>query len=192
VQEIATTRIPLFAGSITGTPSGTTYLRGDGAWATVSAVDPDGYTYIVKSVQQDVTNAGLTDDTEFSFATAAGARYMVSMDLAVSGSDTTGDFTMAFAVAAGTQRGKGTVQNLTAAAAVQNIIMTAAAAASTTAIVTGAPTANLDDVVFVRVGYAFSCTNATTFRFRFGNSAASPGRISRVWGGSVMRYKLLN
>jgi hypothetical protein len=34
VQEIATTRIPLFAGAITGTPSGTTYLRGDGAWAT--------------------------------------------------------------------------------------------------------------------------------------------------------------
>jgi hypothetical protein len=84
------------------------------------------------------------------------------------------------------------VQNLTAAAAVANVIVTAAGTAATTAIVTGAPTANLDDVVFVRVGYAFSCTNATTFRFRFGNSAASSGRISRVWGGSIMRYKVLN
>jgi hypothetical protein len=36
VQEIATSRIPLFASAITGTPSGSTYLRGDGTWATVS------------------------------------------------------------------------------------------------------------------------------------------------------------
>ena len=34
VQEIATTKIPLFTSAITGTASGTTFLRGDGAWAT--------------------------------------------------------------------------------------------------------------------------------------------------------------
>jgi hypothetical protein len=36
VQEIATNRIPLFSSAITGTPSVSTYLRGDGSWATVS------------------------------------------------------------------------------------------------------------------------------------------------------------
>jgi hypothetical protein len=36
VQEIATNRIPLFSSAITGTPSATTFLRGDGTWATVS------------------------------------------------------------------------------------------------------------------------------------------------------------
>ena len=36
VQEISTTRIPLFATAITGSPSATTYLRGDGTWATLS------------------------------------------------------------------------------------------------------------------------------------------------------------
>jgi len=36
VQEIATNRIPLFASAITGTPSASTYLRGDGSWAAVS------------------------------------------------------------------------------------------------------------------------------------------------------------
>lgn len=34
VQEISTARIPLFASAITGTPSGTTFLRGDGTWDT--------------------------------------------------------------------------------------------------------------------------------------------------------------
>ncbi len=34
--DIATNRIPLFASAITGTPSNTTYLRGDGSWATPS------------------------------------------------------------------------------------------------------------------------------------------------------------
>lgn len=36
VQEIATSRIPLFASAITGTPSATTYLRGDGTWTAPS------------------------------------------------------------------------------------------------------------------------------------------------------------
>jgi hypothetical protein len=36
LTEIATSRIPLFASAITGTPSASTYLRGDGSWATVS------------------------------------------------------------------------------------------------------------------------------------------------------------
>lgn len=34
VQEIATNRIPLFGSALTGTPSATTFLRGDGSWQT--------------------------------------------------------------------------------------------------------------------------------------------------------------
>jgi hypothetical protein len=36
VQEVSTGRIPLFASTIGGTPSITTFLRGDGTWAVVS------------------------------------------------------------------------------------------------------------------------------------------------------------
>jgi hypothetical protein len=88
-------------------------------------------------------------------------------------------------------KGKGTCQNLTGAAAVQNIIITAAAAQNATAIVTGAPSADLDDLVFVRMGFAFTPSNTTTFRYRFGNSSASSGRTSRIKKGSIMRYKSL-
>jgi len=36
VQEISTTRIPLFGSAITGTPDNTNFLRGDGSWQTIS------------------------------------------------------------------------------------------------------------------------------------------------------------
>ena len=36
MQEVATNRIPLFGSAITGTPSSTTFLRGDGSWQTPS------------------------------------------------------------------------------------------------------------------------------------------------------------
>jgi hypothetical protein len=161
--------------------------------ATISAgADPAGYTTIVKSANQDVTNLGVTADSEFTFAVVAGGHYAIDMDVYVSGNNTTGDFTMDFQVSAGTMTGKGTCQNLTAAAAVQNIIVTAAAAANTTAIITGAPSASLDDLVAVNVHYAFTASANGTLTFRFGNAAAAAGRTSRVWKGSVMRWKRLD
>lgn len=153
--------------------------------------DPNGYTVIIAAANQDVTNAGLTAHSNFAFAVVAGGDYLVQMDLVVSGNNTTGDFTMDLSLSAGTQKGRGTVQGLTAAEAVNNIIMTAAGVANTTAIVTGTP-ADLDTLIAVRVNYAFSCTSNATMTFRFGNAAAAAGRTSRVWKGSILRWKSLN
>jgi len=147
-----------------------------------------GYTYIIKPTSQDVTNAGLTNDANFSFTVAANNRYMVTMELAIAGNNTTGDFTMDFNLSAGTMKGRGNVQNLTAAEAIQNVIITAAGTANTTAIVTGTP-ADLDTLIAIRIQYAFLCTSAGTLNFRFGNAAAAAGRTSRVYKGSVMGYK---
>ena len=158
----------------------------------VTGSAPDGYTYIIKSVNQDVTNAGVTNDTEFSFSVVAAGQYMVEMEVAISGNNTTGDYAFDFQVSAGTMKGKGTAQNLTAASAIQNIIVTAAGAANTTAVVCGVVTADLDDVIAMRIIYSFTASANATFRYRFGNSAAAAGRTSRTWKGSVLKYKTLD
>ena len=158
----------------------------------VTGSAPDGYTYIIKSVNQDVTNASVTDDTEFSFSVVAAGQYMVEMEVAISGNNTTGDYAFQFQVSAGTMKGKGTAQNLTAASAIQNIIVTAAGAANTTNVVCGVVTADLDDVIAMRIIYSFTASADATFRYRFGNSAAAAGRTSRTWKGSVLKYKTLD
>lgn len=158
----------------------------------VTGAAPDGYTYIIKSINQDVTNAGVTNDNDFSFSVVAAGQYMVEMEVALSGNNTTGDYTFDFQVSAGTMKGKGTVQNLTAAAAIQNILVTAAGAANTTAVVCGVSTADLDDVIAMRIIYSFTASSNATFRYRFGNATAGAGRTSRTWKGSVLKYKTLD
>lgn len=158
----------------------------------VSGAAPDGYTYIIKSINQDVTNAGVTNDNDFSFSVVAAGQYMVEMEVALSGNNTTGDYTFDFQVSAGAMKGKGTVQNLTAAAAIQNILVTAAGAANTTAVVCGVSTADLDDVIAMRIIYSFTASSNATFRYRFGNATAGANRTSRTWKGSVLKYKTLD
>ncbi len=179
------------------------YLQTNGSgtlsWAAAGGgSSPDGYTYIVKPSigglpYEQFTNAGLTNDSNFFFTVSPNNYYMVRMELAIAGNNTTGDFTMDFNVSTGTMKGRGNVQNLTAAEAIQNVIITAAGTASTTAIVTGTP-ADLDTPIAIRIQFAFFYTSGAsgTFRFRFGNAAAAAGRTSRVYAGSVMAYKALN
>lgn len=159
---------------------------------TVTGTSQDGYTYIIKPSNQDVTNAGVTNDTDFTFSVLAAGQYMVEMEVAMSGNNTTGDYTFDFQVSTGTMKGKGTAQNLTAAAAVQNIIVTSAGAANTTAVACGISTADLDDVIAVRIIFAFTASANATFTYRFGNASAGTGRTSRTWKGSVMKYKTLD
>jgi hypothetical protein len=152
----------------------------------------DGYTTIVKSASQDVTNAGLTIDTELQFNVIAGGHYMVDMDISLSANNTTGDYIFDFEVSSGTMTGKGTCQTLTSTGAISNIIVTAAAATSTTDISTGSATATLDDILTARVLFSFTATANSTFRYKFGNNTPGAGRTSRTWKGSVMRYKSLD
>lgn len=177
--------------SATGTPSSTTFLRGDNTWS--APTDPAGWTTIVKSANQDVTNSSsLTNDTDLTFSVVAGGHYMVMCDLVVSGSNTTADYQCGFVVSAGTMVGKGTHQGISATAAVQNLVVNAATSAGTTNIVVGAATANINDLVYVRMAFAFTASSDATFSYRFANAVATAGAISRTWKGSIMRYKRLD
>lgn len=59
VQEVSINRIPLFSSSITGTPSASTYLRGDGSWATVTtSASPGGVDKSIQFNQAGVFSGG--------------------------------------------------------------------------------------------------------------------------------------
>lgn len=179
--------------SATGTPSSTTFLRGDNTWATPTAADPSEWTTIVKSANQDVTNSStLVDDTDLQFSVVAGGHYMIDMDLTLSGNNTTADYQFGFRVSAGTQTGKGSTQGLSNGAAIQNLLVTAATAAGTSAVINGVPTANLDDLVAVRIFYSFTASANATFSYRFANAVATAAAISRTWKGSILKYKRID
>lgn len=168
--------------------SGVTITTGD----TIVFVNSDGYNVIVKSANQDVTNASFTDDTELQFTTEAGATYMVSCDLTISANDATGDYTGRFDVAAGTMSGVGRYDGVNLAGSINQSVMTSAAAANATAFVAGGTIANILQPIGIRLIYSFTCSDATTFKYVFGNQSASGGRTSRTWKGSIMKYKKLS
>jgi hypothetical protein len=181
----------------TNSLSATTYFSGSTLlsnviYTAITGTTVDGFTYIVKTADQDVTNAGVTNDSELFFSVAAGGQYMVQVELVSAGNNTTADYTCQFAVDAGTIRGKGTQQSLTTAGAIANVLVTAAAAANTTSVPAGILLANLDDLIYTTIQFAFTATNTTTFRFKFGNATPTIGATSRTKKGTILKYKRIN
>jgi len=178
--------------SATGTPSATTFLRGDNTWDTPASTDPAGWTVIVKTSNQDVTNnATLVDDTDLQFSVVAGGHYMIKCNLTVSGFSMSADYKFGFIVASGTMTGKGHSQSISTAGAIQNLIVSANGV-STAALAVGASAAGLDDLTAVSVAFSFTPSANATFKFQFANNTATPGAASRTWKGSILKYKRLD
>jgi hypothetical protein len=85
VQEIATNRIPLFASTITGTPSGTTFLRGDGSWVTpagsgdmtLAGVETVTGAKTFNNATLKLRNAGNTQSSTLATAATASRTYTI-------------------------------------------------------------------------------------------------------------------
>jgi hypothetical protein len=180
-------------GFVPKAPNDTTrFLRGDATWNVPTFTDPSGWTTIVKSANQDVTNnATLQDDTDLQFSVVAGGHYMVSMNLTTSANNSTGDLKWSFNVSSGNMKGHGTIQSIGSTSAVQNVIVTANSTNVTTAIAIGAES-DLDFLVHSQISYSFTASANATFKFQFANNAAGAGRTSRTWKGSILKYKTLD
>jgi hypothetical protein len=181
--------------SATGTPSATTFLRGDNTWATPTSADPAGWTTIVKSANQDVTNnATPQDDTELQFSVVAGGHYMVEMNICYSGNNATGDYLWRFAVSAGTMKARGIAIIFSTAVAptLQAVTAGSPGAATTGSIQCGVAGTDLDELHTTTATFNFYASANATFKFQFANNAAAAGRISRTWKGSILKYKRID
>jgi hypothetical protein len=152
-----------------------------------------GWSYIVKSANQDVTNnATLQDDTELQFSVVAGGQYMVELDAVISANNTTGDYTNAFFVNSGTMKGQGIQTCNTATAVAQVVSINTNAANVSTVTQMGTLIADIDMISSIKIIYSFTASANAVFSYRFSNAAAAAGRISRTWKGSILKYKKIN
>ncbi len=178
--------------SATGTPSSTTFLRGDNTWAVPNNTNPEGWTTIVKSANQDVTNnATLQNDTDLQFSVVAGGRYMIEMDICWSGNNTTGGYSYVFGVSSGTIKGGGVVYTNSA---VSTLLMNTSAggAAAPSPRTSAVLNADIDYLMTMKICVNVIASANATFRYQFSNTTAGAGRTSRTWKGSILRYKNIN
>lgn len=176
--------------SATGTPSSTTFLRGDNTWDTPA--NPEGWSVIVKSTNQDVTNSvTLVDDTDLKFSVVAGGHYMVEMQLTISANNTTGDYKFAVNVSSGTMKGSGIWHYISSTGAGVNAVVQANAAANTT-VNGGTTVSDIDFLTFYQLKFSFTASANATFSLQFANVVSNPAYTSRTWKGSILKYKRID
>lgn len=177
--------------SATGTPSSTTFLRGDNTWT--APTDPAGWTTIVKSANQDVTNnSTFQNDTELNFSVVAGGHYMIEMDVVFSSTNTSADYKSAFNVSAGTMKGAGISIGAATTGAAQTSPYNANPSASTNSISSGTISADIDVLSSIKIIYSFTASANATFRYQFAQNTAVASTTARVWKGSILKYKRID
>ena len=177
--------------SATGTPSTTTFLRGDNTWTTPP--NPEGWTTIVKSANQDVTNSStLVTDTDLQFSVVAGGHYMIELDLVISTTNNTADYKSAFNVSAGTMKGSGIALAAGGTGTASVAQFNANSTATTTTYVQGTLAQDVDFLLSSKFIYSFTASANATFRFQFAQNSAIAATTARTWKGSILKYKRID
>lgn len=185
-NDVSTTK----HGFVPKAPNDTTkFLRGDATWAVPASTDPAGWTTIVKSANQDVTdNATPQDDTELQFSVVAGGHYMVEMNVCYSGNNANGDYACRFSIGTGVLNGYGIA--IASDQTTPRIIAGTSASASIGSL--NLVSLNIDFLNTLTLFYNFNPSVNATFKFQFANVSAAAGRTSRTWKGSILRYKRID
>jgi hypothetical protein len=153
-----------------------------------------GWSYIVKSANQDVTNsATLVDDSELQFSVVAGGQYMTQLDLCYAGNNITADMKTGFLISAGTMKGSGIVVGFsTASTPSNNQSMSVNGTSAAGPISIGVVQADLDNLVTSTITFNFTASANGILKFQFANNSAAVGAISRIVKGSILKYKKIN
>jgi len=172
-------------------PNDTTkFLRGDGTWAVPN--NNEGWSIIVKSANQDVTNnSTMQNDTDLQFSVVAGGHYMVEMDVCWSANNGTGDYKFTLGVSTGLMKAYG--QFISSDSASVKLLSTAGGGSANLAEQTlQAVAADLDFLMNLKIVWYFHASANATFSYRFANVSAAAGRTSRTWKGSILKYKRID
>lgn len=160
---------------------------------TFTISDPLGWSYIIKSANQDVTNnATFQDDTELQFSVVAGGMYLLEMQLVYSGNDITGDYKWQFLVTSGIISGRGNYLGLTTGSSIGTFPVSSQASSSIIAVSLGVVQADITQPILCTINYTFTASANATFKFQFANNTAGAGRISRTIKGTYLKYKKIN
>jgi len=193
VWEIDAATVGVTELSATGTPSATTFLRGDNTWAAPTSVDPAGWTTIVKSANQDVTNsATLVSDTDLQFSVVAGGQYMVELDVATAGNSTAADYKFGFLVSSGTMKLRGLALLITSGGTMGSVLISAAGTATTTAVASAILNNDFQYLQPMTFKIQFTASANATFSYQFAQNSASPSVSARTMKGSILKYKRID
>jgi hypothetical protein len=170
-----------------------TYESATSLWKNKPFTNAEGWSVIVKSANQDVTNnTTLQDDTELQFSVVAGGQYMIEMDVVISASSTSGDYKNAFSVTAGTMKAQGIITCNTSGSIAQVISINANSAATTSVTQIGTLVSDLDLLHSIKIIYSFTASANAVFKYQFANNIGGVGFVSRTFKGSILKYKKIN
>ena len=170
-----------------------TYESATSLWKNKPFTNAEGWSVIVKSANQDVTNSTvLVDDTDMQFSVVAGGQYMIEMDVVISASSTSGDYKNAFSVTAGTMKAQGIITCNTTGSVAQVISINANSAATTSVTQIGTLVSDLDLLHSIKIIYSFTASANAVFKYQFANNIGGAGFVSRTFKGSILKYKKIN